>query len=130
MNKEQIEQEAYDYANDINDKMLNIYPQHIRPQVFPVYSDNDLADAFKSGASWRISSVWHKPTAYGEELKGDVEVIVHCKIGYHLGKFNAVGSFHEYIGFVSVSGIEFALSDILEYAYLDDLLPERKEDAE
>ena len=33
----------------------------------------------------------------------------------------------EYIAFVSPSSIEYALSDVLEYAYLDDLLPDGKE---
>ena len=93
-----------------------------------LFTKSEIAQAFEDGAEWRINSVWHKPTAYGEELKVHVEVIAHCKSGYHLGEFNAVGSYHEYIGFVSVSGIEFALSSILEYAYLEDLLPDGKED--
>ena len=31
-------------------------------------------DDFVAGAQWRINSVWHKPSAYGEELKRDIEV--------------------------------------------------------
>lgn len=85
--------------------------------------------AFKAGASWRINSVWHKTTLYGEDVQCNVEVIAHCKNGSYLfGRFGAVGSCHEYLGFRSVSGIECAISDILEYAYLDDLLPDGKED--
>ena len=77
---------------------------------------------------WRINSVWHKPSAYGEELTRNVEVVAKTKRGYRFGKFDVVGYSNEYIGFVSTSSLEYALSDVLEYAYLDDLLPERRED--
>ena len=30
---------------------------------------------------------------------------------------------NEHIGFVSTSSLEYALSEVLEYAYLNDLLP-------
>ena len=90
----------------------------------------DAKNGFMAGALWRINSVWHKPSPYGEELKRDVEVIAKTKRGYRFGKFDVVGYSNEYIGFVSTSSFVYALSDVLEYAYLDDLLPERKEDAE
>lgn len=82
---------------------------------------------FMDGARWRINSVWHKPSAYGEELTRGVEVIVKTTRGYRFGKFDVVGYSNEYIGFVSTSSLEYSLSDVLEYAYLDDLIPERKE---
>lgn len=82
---------------------------------------------FIEGAQWRINSVWHKPSAYGEELTRDVEVLVKTKKGYRFGKFDVVGYSNEYIGFVSTSSLEYSLSDVLEYAYLDDLIPKRKE---
>ena len=84
---------------------------------------------FIDGAQWRINSVWHKPSAYGEELKRDIEVIAKTKRGYRFGKFGVVGFPNEYIGFVSTSSLEYALSDVLEYAYLSDLIPERKEES-
>ena len=87
-------------------------------------------DGFIAGAQWRINSVWHKPSAYGEELTRDVEVIAKTTRGYRFGKFDVVGYSNEYIGFVSTSSLEYALSDVLEYAYLEDLIPERKEEAE
>lgn len=86
-------------------------------------------DCFMDGARWRINSVWHKPSAYGNERKTCVDVIVKTDKGYRFGIFNAVGFYNEYLGFVSVSGIEYALSEVLEYAYLSDLLPERKEES-
>lgn len=86
--------------------------------------------AFMDGAQWRINSVWHKPSAYGEELIKDVEVIVKTEKDYRFGTFDTVGFYNEYLGFVSWAGIEYALSEVLEYAYLSDLLPERKEETE
>ena len=83
---------------------------------------------FIDGAEWRIDSVWHKPSAYGEELTRNVEVVAKTKRGYRFGKFDVVGYSNEHIGFVSTSRLEYALSDVLEYAYLSDLLPERKEE--
>lgn len=85
---------------------------------------------FMAGARWRINTVWHEPSAYGDELKKRVDVIVKTYKGYRFGIFNAVGFYNESFGFVSVSCIEYALSEVLEYAYLSDLLPERKEEAE
>ena len=63
---------------------------------------------------------------HGEELKRNVHVIARIKRGFCIGRFDVVGYFHEYIGFITQSGIEFPLSDILEYAYLDDITPKRK----
>lgn len=83
-----------------------------------------IADAFEEGARWRIKSVWQKPSAYGEELRRDIEVIAKTKRGYRFGKFDVVGCSHEYMAFVSTSGLEYALIDLLEYAYLSDLLPD------
>lgn len=115
MTREQIEKAAVEYAEGI--------PQSDERKK---YSRED----FIAGAEWRINSVWQKPTPYGEELKMDVEVIAKTKRGYRFGKFDVVGCSHEYIAFVSTSSLEYSLSDVLEYAYLSDLLPERKEKSE
>lgn len=95
------------------------------PEYVPYYEHG-----FIDGAQWRINAVWHKPSAYGEELTRNIEVVAKTKRGYRFGKFDVVGYSNEYIGFVSTSSLEYALSDVLEYAYLDDLLPERKEETE
>ena len=122
MNKETIEKAAKEYAKDKyggkNAKEWAIAQIHAG------------RDGFIEGAQWRINSVWHEPSAYGEELKRDIEVIAKTKRGYRFGKFDVVGYSNEYIGFVSTSNLEYALSDVLEYAYLEDLLPERKEGTE
>lgn len=114
MTREQIEKAAREYADSI-----------AQFDERKTYSRED----FTAGAQWRINSVWQKPSAYGEELTRNVNVIAKTTRGcYIFGKFDVVGYSREYIGFVSTSTLEYALSDILEYAYLEDLLPERKEE--
>ena len=117
MNKEQIERAACDYSGEVMPCDIDGY-----------FEMSQIADAFEDGARWRIKSVWQKPSAYGEELRRDIEVIAKTKRGYRFGKFDVVGCFHEYMAFVSTSSLEYALSDVLEYAYLEDLIPERKEE--
>lgn len=113
MNKVTIEKAADSYA----------------AKATPSYTNGDfdkhsIADAFEHGARWRIEAAWHKPSSYGEELTRDVEVIAKTKRGYRFGKFDVVGYSNKYIGFVSTSSLEYALSDVLEYAYLHDLIPD------
>ena len=120
MTREQIEQTALKCAKD---RWGDNESQHVMAKA------QGTVYGFKQGAQWRINSVWHKPSPYGEELKRDVEVIAKTKRGYRFGKFGVSYFSHEYICFISTSGLDYALSDVLEYAYLDDLLPERKEEA-
>lgn len=117
MTNEDIERKCLEYSQAATPSYTN--------GTFDRYA---IAQAFEDGAEWRINSVWHEPSAYGEELKRDVEVIAKTKRGFRFGKFDVVGYSNEYIGFVSTSSLEYALSDVLEYAYLEDLLPERKEE--
>ena len=107
--KKRIEEAAVEYAERI--------PQSDERRE---YSRGD----FIAGSQWPINSVWQKPSAYGEELRRDIEVIAKTKRGFRFGKFDVVGCFHEYMAFVSTSGLEYALIDLLEYAYLSDLLPD------
>lgn len=118
MTREQIEKAAKEHQS----KLPYCDDRKVRGEFVGNYY------GFIAGAQWRINSVWHEPSAYGEELKRDVEVIAKTKRGFRFGKFDVVGYSNEYIGFVSTSSLEYALSDVLEYAYLSDLLPERKEE--
>lgn len=129
MTREQIEKAAIKFAKShYLDKYGNMNAEITEDEFDALVCS--IAYMFMYGAQWRINSVWHKPSAYGEELTRDVEVIAKTKRGYRFGKFGVVGYSNEYVGFVSTSSLEYALSDVLEYAYLDDLLPERKEGAE
>lgn len=117
----------------MNRVMIEKAADRYAAKATPSYTNGDfdtiaIAEAFEHGARWRINSAWHKPSPYGEELTMGVEVIAKTKRGYRFGKFDIVGYSHEYIGFVSTSSLEYALSDVLEYAYLDDLLLDGKED--
>lgn len=123
MTREQIERAAKEYAEE-----NPWYPGETSYESDIAAMEESFADAFKAGAQWYINTVWHKPSAYGEELKKGVEVIAKTKRGYHSGKFNVVSYFHAYTAFVSTLGLEYSLSDVLEYAYLADLFPERKEE--
>ena len=115
MTREQIEKAAKGYV------MPNA-------RISPLMESIAAKEGFIAGAQWRINSAWQKPSAYGKELKRGIEIIAKTKKGYRFGKFDVVGYSHEYVAFVSTSSLEYALSDVLEYAYLDDLLSDRKED--
>lgn len=120
MTREQIEQAAI--------KKLPYSDEECSDSNYTLGKNVGFKRGFIAGAQWRVNSVWHKPSAYGEELKRDVEVIAKTKRGYRFGKFGVSYFSHEYVCFISTSGLDYALSDVLEYAYLDDLLPERKEE--
>ena len=124
MERDQITKAAWQCAKD---RWGDSESQHVLAKA------QGTVYGFKQGAQWRIDSAWHKPSAYGEELKKDVEIIAKTKRGYRFGKFGVVGYSNECgeeVAFVSISSLEFALSYVLEYAYLEDLIPERKEAVE
>lgn len=83
MTREQIEQAAKETVQDLfqcNGK----YPCEERNycefcnghnSTFDCKEDcgaDDFNEGFIAGAQWRINSVWHKPSAYGDELERDV----------------------------------------------------------
>lgn len=88
------------------------------------------SSCFIEGAQWRINYVWHKPSQNGEGLVAGRMVIAKFKEGYMFGKFDEGEIYKSTLIFLSRSFIEYPLSEVLEYAYLDDLLPERKEETE
>ena len=106
MNRETIEKAADNYS----------------AEIMPAYSDGyfekyQLADAFETGAHWRINSVWHdypeeKPNRYTAtlvETRNGIRVLIEkSALGWNF----------------------YARSlDVTRWAYLDDFLPERKEEA-
>lgn len=107
MTKEQIRAAAINAANEVYDKEECIEWEHL---VF----------AFRDGAEWRINSVWHD-VSEKPKFKGKVEkemFMLFCnskKYGLMLisqdewDDFVERGMFHK-------------------WAYVDDLLPERKEE--
>ena len=100
MNKETIEKAAWDYAEGI--------PQN---EDRKKYSWED----FKAGAEWRINSVWHDRSEKYEIRLPSVIVFKNRKVAIYPDLRD-----------VTYDGL---WDDVKEYAYLKDLLPDRKEDA-
>lgn len=120
MTREQIEKESHDYISEV-------YADG--GYFLPAYEE-EVRDGFIEGAQWRINSVWQKPSQNGDELVAGRMVIAKFKEGYIFGKFDEGEIYKRTLIFLSRSFIEYPLSEVLEYAYLDDLLPERKEETE
>lgn len=98
MNKETIENAAWDYAESI--------PQN---EDRKKYSWED----FKAGADWRINSVWHDAS---EKPDKNQLVVFECRKTYGRGYSVNFGENYDLLKNV-----------ILGWAYVIDLLPERKE---
>ena len=77
------------------------------------YGKYAIADAFEEGANWRINSVWHDAS---EKPNGNNKCLVELRIPgrrnptYKLWTWGWENSF------------------VTRWAYIDDLLPDRKED--
>lgn len=112
MTREDIEKAARDYALD----QLGIVGLPGRAEAMK---------AFMAGAEWRISSVWHKKhTVIPEvgrpallELKDPDSHKIVYKIDIYSGSEWKGLTHYEYSG-------------LIRFAYIDELIPERKEEAE
>ena len=82
-------------------------------QVAPA-TGGELEKGFLNGAHWRINSVWHDAS---EKPKNQL-VLFECRKTY--GKGYSVNFGENY---------EILKNVVLRWAYIDDLLPERKEEA-
>ena len=107
MNNKQIERAARDYSGE----------------VMPSYSDgyfemSQIADAFEEGALWRINSVWH---GMDHVANPDLLLLVRLEEDeYELAfwpKLDGSGDFPT-----------FTFDRWKEWAYVKNLLPERKEE--
>lgn len=100
MTKEDIDKAAVDSCVIEND-IFN-------PQLTPYYEQG-----FKDGANWRINSVWHDARKELPEHKAAI-------IEYQLISGEN--------GYLVVEDPKEIAGCIIRYAYLDDLIPERKEE--
>lgn len=89
--------------------------EYIEKAANAKYEDNTFAyKGFIEGAEWRINSLWHETS---ELPKIGKHILVHFKSG-------SLTSF-----FVSSDIMEvFKKFDVIRWAYVSDLLPERKEE--
>ena len=79
-----------------------------------------IAYMFMHGAQWRINSVWHNSDEEPEERK---EILVEYRFMTPDGEIEVRREVVE-----SLDDLSAIYCDVLNWAYLDDLLPERKEE--
>ena len=118
MTREQIEKAA-------NIEMLSHYADEEYPcGIKDIQSD--FIEAFSKGAQWRINSVWRDVSEVPEANK---RVLVCFKdvIGEYV--YYRIRAFKPNV-LKNWNIDNFALDKVLYWAYLGDLLPERKEETE
>lgn len=105
MTREQIEKAAIEYA-----EKNSWYPGETSYESDIQAMEESFADAFKNGAEWRINSVWHSP----DELP-------------RIGSYVVALYEDEHISFVKVRDYVNSVP-VKTWAYIDDLLPDIKEE--
>ena len=109
MTREQIEKEARGYISDVYAGDGYFLPDY----------EEEVRDGFIAGAQWRINSVWHNSDEEPEERK---EILVEYRFMTPAGEIEVRKEVVE-----SLDDLSDIYCDVLNWAYLDDLLPERKE---
>ena len=110
MTRKQIEQAALKCAKD---RWGDSESQHAMAKA------QGTVYGFKQGAQWRINSVWHDNSIRPGEY---CDVLVETKRGIEMDRYDF--DYNELD-----NGTDWE-ADVIRWAYVDDLLPERKEDAE
>lgn len=67
----EIESHSVEYATDVNNARLSACPEAIRPQLYPEYEMDDLANAFEAGANFALGKQFgnsEQVDAEGEEI--------------------------------------------------------------
>lgn len=67
ISQEEIESHSVGYATDVNNAHLSAYPEAIRPQLYPEYDMDDLANAFEAGANFALGKQETKQEVDAEE---------------------------------------------------------------
>lgn len=112
MNREQIEKAAGEYSGSVLGLKDN-------PVVMAKHK------AFTAGADWRINSAWHDASEIPEANKRVLvcfENVIGEYVYYRIRVFKPNVLKNWNMG-------NFSLDKVLYWCYLDDLLPERKEEA-
>ena len=113
MTREQIEKEARGYISDVYAGDGYFLPDY----------EEEVRDGFIEGAQWRINSVWHD--VYERPDSGRVFLYIGKSLEDGETKFDTDCLYpnENWEDFVFGEAME-------EWAYIDDLLPERKEETE
>lgn len=106
MDKEQIEKAASEAQEEMAKRFIQ--DENFQPTFI---------NAFKSGADWRINSVWHD--ASEEPIKGKYMWLALCK-GEKVLVYEGWHSAFSWSVYAPMLGI-------IMWAYVEDLIPERKE---
>lgn len=77
----------------------------------------DAKNGFMAGAQWRINSVWHDNSIRPGE---DCDVLVETKRGIEMDRYD--------IDYNELDNGTDWEAEVIRWAYIDDLLPERKEE--
>lgn len=129
MTREQIEKASRDYISDV-------YPDD---GYFVPDFEEGVRNGFMAGAEWRINSVWHDMKKevpqiygdYGDSIYPQIPCLVvgHLSTGYGYGVryWNVTEQCWDD---EECDDYECDKDNIEEWAYLDDLLPEIKEETE
>ena len=110
MEREKIEKAAGEYSGSVLGFKDN-----------PVVMNNHKA--FMDGAEWRINSVWHKKHAVIPDV-GRLALLELIDPGSH----KIVYKIDIYSGYEWKWLTHYEYSGLIRFAYIDDLLPERKEE--
>ena len=76
--QEEIESHSVGYATDVNNARLSAYPEAMRPQLYPEYDMDDLANAFEAGANFAIGK---------QEKDADEQEVFTCEKSKVLYRF-------------------------------------------
>lgn len=121
MNTEQIEKAAAEYRNDVLcDAALEV--NYEENNYDAGYSDcivEEIPKAFAKGAEWRINSVWHDVKEIPEQNEWIIAQFWDDCFDTYIMPIEE----ERWYDWCKVMGIK-------RWAYLDDLIPERKEGAE
>ena len=107
MTREQIEKAAKEHQS----KLPYCDDRKVRGEFVGNYY------GFIAGAQWRINSVWHDNSIRPGE---DCDVLVETKRGIEMDRYD--------IDYNELDNGTDWESDVIRWAYVDDLLPERKEE--
>ena len=116
MTREQIEKAAIKFAKSYYlDKYGNMNAEITEDEFDALVCS--IAYMFMYGAQWRINSVWHDNSIRPGE---DCDVLVETKRGIEMDRYD--------IDYNELNNGTDWEADVIRWAYVDDLLPERKEE--
>ena len=118
MTREQIERAARIERENVHKELQENYRKHKDINLYTAFSatiDMYAVPLFKAGAQWRINSVWHS-TDELPKYSGFLAVLMSNGL-MEIMYYSAGIGFHE-----------MTLKGYVLWAYISDLLPERKEE--